>query len=242
MCAIMARWSDADDYYHARLDVGQGNIKLYKTVGGVVTEIGTAARSLGYNTYYRLRLVAVGTALSVYFANENTAAIAASDASLTTGVYGGIRTYAAAASAVWFDNFTAVPITGAWTRWEETDSRIVRGPDIWSWSEGTTPGASGGGYLSSSTTGATLTLTFTGTGIKWRSALDECSGQATVTLDGVDYVVDNYRSPNQGWQSVAWELSGLAPTSHTFRITVLGTKQAASCGPWIYFDAVDILP
>jgi PKD repeat protein len=134
------------------------------------------------------------------------------------------------------------PSTGTWTRWEETDSRIVLGPGTWhGWSAGTASGPSGGGYLANGTAGATLTLTFTGTAIKWLGALDSCSGRATVTLDGVNYAVDNYRASGGGWQNVAWERSGLAATTHTFKITVLGTQQAASCGPWIYFDAVDVM-
>jgi hypothetical protein len=37
-----------------------------------------------------------------------------------------------------------------------------------------------------------------------------------------------------------YSVTGLLSASHTLTLTVLGTKQAASCGPWIYVDAFDL--
>jgi hypothetical protein len=104
---VVARWSDVNNFYRARLDVGAGNIVLFKTVAGVSTQLGAVTRTLSYNTYYRVRLVVQGSTLSVYFGNENAASIAVSDTSLTTGNFAGIRSFAAAAAATWFDNFSA---------------------------------------------------------------------------------------------------------------------------------------
>ena len=59
MCAVVARWSDTNNFYYARLDTDAGNIKLFKTVNGASTPIGTAVRGLQFNTYYRIRLVAL---------------------------------------------------------------------------------------------------------------------------------------------------------------------------------------
>jgi hypothetical protein len=107
---VVARWSDVNNFYRARLDVGAGNIVLFKTVAGVTTQLGVATRTLSYNTYYRVRLVAQGSLLSVYFGNENAAAIAVSDTSLTTGNFAGIISFASAAATTWFDNFSvAIP-------------------------------------------------------------------------------------------------------------------------------------
>jgi PKD repeat protein len=136
---------------------------------------------------------------------------------------------------------TAPPLSGpVVTRWEESDARIVRGPNIWSWSEGASPGASAGKYLASGTTGASLKITFTGTGITWIGVSDSCTGNAQVTVDGVSRVVDTYRAVSSGWQQVTYAVTGLASASHTFTLTVLGTKQAASCGAWVYVDAFDV--
>lgn len=128
------------------------------------------------------------------------------------------------------------------TRIENDATFITYGPDAWSWSSGTDPNASGGTYTVAENAGAELSFSFSGTGIQWLSILDGCSGQARVTLDGVTTIVDNYRDPAQGWQQVAWEATGLAYTTHTLRIEVLGTANPASCGRWIYVDAFNILP
>lgn len=133
------------------------------------------------------------------------------------------------------------PPSASVTRWEESDSRIIRGPSAWTWGEGANAAASGGRYLATATNGATLRATFSGTGIKWIGVSDSCSGRAQVTVDGVAQVIDTYRSPSSGWKSVTYSVTGLAATTHTLVLTVLGTKQAASCGAWIYVDAFDVI-
>lgn len=107
MCALMGRWSDANNYYSARLDVGAGNIVLLKKINGVFTSIGTAVRPLQYGQLYRMRLVLQGSAITVYFAGETTPAISVSDASLPAGNYAGIRSYSSAAYTTYLDNFKA---------------------------------------------------------------------------------------------------------------------------------------
>ncbi|MBI3804405.1 MAG: DUF4091 domain-containing protein, partial [Nitrospirae bacterium] len=106
-CGVIARWSNANNFYYVRLDPGLGNIALFKKVNGVYTQIATAARAMAYNTYYRLRLVVKGSSLTVYFANESTIAIAATDVALSAGNYAGLRSYTSAAFTTYFDNFKA---------------------------------------------------------------------------------------------------------------------------------------
>jgi hypothetical protein len=122
---------------------------------------------------------------------------------------------------------------------EESDSQIVRGPDQWSWGQGTSPAASGGAYLATGTAGSTLTLTFTGTGVKVIGTLDNCSGNAEITVDGVSQTVNFYRTSG-AWQQVAYRLANLPRAPHTIRVRVTGTKDSASCGPWIYVDAFEV--
>ncbi|MBI3804490.1 MAG: metallophosphoesterase [Nitrospirae bacterium] len=110
MCAVMARWADANNFYYARLDASAGDIKLFKVVNGASTPLGTAVRSLQLNTYYKIRLVFSGSSLKLYFANESTPALSVTDTSLTAGNYAGIRSYASAADTTWFNNFSAVSI------------------------------------------------------------------------------------------------------------------------------------
>src|SRR3989338_8975695 len=62
-CGVIARWSNAGNFYYARIDAGLRNIALFKKVNGTFTRLATASRPLSYNTFYRLQLVAKGTSL-----------------------------------------------------------------------------------------------------------------------------------------------------------------------------------
>ncbi|MBI3805086.1 MAG: DUF4091 domain-containing protein [Nitrospirae bacterium] len=106
-CGVMARWSDADNYYYVRLDPGLGNVALFKRVNGVYSRLGVADEPMQYNSYYRLRLVVRGTTLDVYFADQSTPAIAVTDGSLAAGHYAGFRSYAAAPFTTYFNDFKA---------------------------------------------------------------------------------------------------------------------------------------
>jgi hypothetical protein len=131
--------------------------------------------------------------------------------------------------------------TNATVRIEQNDPRIVQGPYQWSWTTGSNASASGGTYIASSTAGSTLTFPFTGTGISVIGIMDSCSGQASVNVDGVIRTFDAYRASGGGWQQVLYSVAGLSSASHTFTLTALGTKQAASCWPGIGVDAFDLL-
>jgi len=106
-CGVTARWSNANNFYYALVDPGLGSIALFKKVNGIYTRLAVASRTMSFNTFYRIRLVAQGTSLSVFYNGENTAAISLSDSSLAAGNYAGIRTYASAAAATYLDNLKA---------------------------------------------------------------------------------------------------------------------------------------
>src|SRR5204862_220710 len=125
---------------------------------------------------------------------------------------------------------------------EQNDPRVVQGPNQWSWNTGNNNGDSGGSHITSATNGATLSFTFTGTGVSVIGITDSCSGQASVTVDGVTQTFDAYRATGGGRQQVLHAVTGLAEGTHTLTLTVLGTKQAGSCGPWIYIDGFEVQP
>lgn len=170
----------------------------------------------------------------------------------TTTLSGGTHTFAARARDAAGNTTTSSPVTvtvqqspGPTTRWENNDSRLSYTPvGTGHWSlNGTSQYASGGNYAMGNGSGAVLTFSFTGTGVKWISLLDQYSGQARVTLDGVGEVVDLYRpagAPDFGWQKIAWQKTGLAAGTHNVKIEVLGTKNASSGGVWVGVDAFDI--
>jgi PKD repeat protein len=139
---------------------------------------------------------------------------------------------------------TTIKIFSATGHWEESDPRIsYSGPtDNWCL-HNISNYASGGAWAGGTGSGAAVQLSFTGTGIKWITFMDQFSGQARVTLDGVSTNVDLYRaygSPDFGWQQVAWQASGLANTIHTLQIDVLGTQNPDSGGAQVGVDAFDI--
>src|SRR5207249_2450384 len=132
-------------------------------------------------------------------------------------------------------------VSGSTTmRIEERNSALSRGPTQWSWNDGSDARASGGSYMATRAPDATLRFAFKGTSVSWVGIGESCSGQAEITIDGVSEVVDAYR-PTGVWQDVLYRRSDLPNALHTFTLRVLGTNQPASCAPWIYVDAFDIV-
>ena len=172
----------------------------------------------------------------------------------TTTLSEGTHTFSARARDAAGNTTTASNVTvtvqqptgpGPTTRWENNDSRLTYSPiGTGHWSlNGSSTYASGGNYAVGNGSGAVLTFSFTGTAVKWIAFLDQYSGQARVTIDGVSETVDLYRpsgAPDFGWQQVAWQKSGLAAGTHNVQIEVLGTKNASSGGVWVSVDAFDI--
>src|SRR5579884_4076687 len=109
-CAVMARWSSESNFYHALFDVGRQSIALFSTVNGTTTLLGKVNTSLQYDTFYRIRLLAQGSSLQLFF-NGNVV-LTISDASLTAGNFAGIRAFNGLADSVYFDNFSASAVTG----------------------------------------------------------------------------------------------------------------------------------
>ena len=134
----------------------------------------------------------------------------------------------------------AFDVSGSSTRVEESDSRVAKGPTQYSWGSGADSRASGGTHVASAAAGSTMTLPFSGTGITVIGIQDSCSGQARAQVDGNVQTFDAYRASDGGWQRALYSLTGLPVGSHTLTLTVLGTKQPASCAAWIYIDAFDV--
>jgi hypothetical protein len=104
-CGLLARFNDANNYYYAYLDGGQGSVAIFKQVGGTATMLGSASRAIAFNTFYRLRFLVQGSGLNLYFNNESSPAVSVTDTSITTGNFGGLHAFAGAVSSVLWDNF-----------------------------------------------------------------------------------------------------------------------------------------
>src|SRR3972149_2835765 len=121
------------------------------------------------------------------------------------------------------------------TTYQETDlSAVVR---TGQWFSTTLHNPSGGRYIFSVETGATVTLTFTGTQATWIGPKYNTFGIADVYLDGAfQGSVDLYSSSLQSQQSL-FTASGLSNTTHTLRVVVTGRKNSSSSDDAVGVDA-----
>jgi hypothetical protein len=95
---------NADPYtggYFVNIDRNLGQVKLFKMAPGY-TPIASANRTIQIGTWYHLRVVTSGTSISVYFNNEATPAITATDSSFASGRFG----VSAYEGTVTFNNLT----------------------------------------------------------------------------------------------------------------------------------------
>ena len=94
----------------------------------------------------------------------------------------------------------------------------------------------------SSSAGDSVTVPFTGTGIRWIASKSGNHGLADVYLDGTKVsTVDTY-GPNTVNQQVQWSATDLTSGAHTLKIVVTGQKNAASSGTFVPIDAIDVPP
>ncbi len=88
--------------------------------------------------------------------------------------------------------------------------------------------------------GDSVSVTFTGTAVRWISSRDPSHGISDVYLDGAKVAtVDGY-APSKEFQSIFYAADGLAPGQHTLTIVATGTKNAAATGAYTVVDAIDV--
>ncbi len=79
-------------------------------------------------------------------------------------------------------------------------------------------------------TGASVTFTFEGTGVKWYDSVDANKGVAEVYIDGeLKATVDLY-SADMLYQKELFRITGLAAGEHTIKIVCTGNKNESSTG------------
>lgn len=92
----------------------------------------------------------------------------------------------------------------------------------------------------SNTAGDSVSLTFTGTAVRWVTSRDANHGIADVYLDGTLVgSVDTY-APSKQYQTVLYDVYGLSAGSHTLTVTVSGRQNPAASGSFISIDAFDL--
>jgi hypothetical protein len=160
----------------------------------------------------------------------------------------GARNTLSGGSWVWIDALdvisgTSTTSTGGTTtaaatvRLEQNDPAVAYAG---TWSASATAPHSGGSATASLNRGARVTLTFTGTAVKWIGYSDPYAGTARVYLDGQNMGnIDTY-APTAQAQQVLFSRSGLAAGTHTLVIEVTGRRSKASSASWVWVDAFDI--
>lgn len=89
----------------------------------------------------------------------------------------------------------------------------------------------------SATTGATATVTFTGTGIALIAPINSNEGIASISIDGGPATTVDLYDPTKVFRKTVFEKKGLASGSHTITVTVTGTKRAVATAAYVEIDA-----
>jgi hypothetical protein len=132
----------------------------------------------------------------------------------------------------------ALPIVITATRYEQTDSHLA-----WAgtWLTETESSASGGSFSDTQSSGASVTIKFSGISIGWIGIKGSNAGIAKVTLDGGSPIQVDCYSASTKYAETLWQSGSLASGNHTVKIECTGTCSAASTSYWICVDAFDII-
>jgi hypothetical protein len=123
------------------------------------------------------------------------------------------------------ENDSSVAFTGVWTK---SDSS-------WGWS--------GGSAMQANAAGATVSVKFSGTSIRWLGSRGRGMGIAQMSVDGGPVrEVDLFAHPTDEVHTPIATIYDLADTNHTLTITVTGRQNSQALGNAIVIDAFDIQP
>ena len=127
------------------------------------------------------------------------------------------------------------------TRVEEGDTAVTLA-GAWVKSD-TSRGWSGGSAMQTNVAGATVSLSFTGTSIRWIGSRGRGMGIAQVSVDGgAAREVDTFARPADEIHTPIVTIHDLADGKHTLTITVTGRQNPQASGNMIVVDAFDIQP
>jgi beta propeller repeat protein len=177
----------------------------------------------------------------ITFSEVGTAATASySDTGLApaTTYYYRVRAYDAAGNLSDYSGIaSATTLSTAPTRYEESSPSVA-----WTgtWTNYSNASYSGGATKYTNSTGASATLTFSGTSVTFLSCATSNRGIAKVYIDGVyQQDVDLYSATTQ-YQKAVYTKSGLTSGAHTIKIEVSGIKNPSSSNYYVDVDAFDV--
>lgn len=138
---------------------------------------------------------------------------------------------------------TVAPATlpGPGMRVEESDP-AVSSTGVWTRSD-VSKGWSGGSAIQATSAGATVSISFDGTSIRWIGSRGRGMGIAQVSVDsGAVKDVDLFARPSDEIHTPIFTVYDLAPGKHTLTITVTGRQNGQAEGNVVVVDAFDIQP
>ncbi len=127
-----------------------------------------------------------------------------------------------------------VPPSPTVTRYEQTDSHFVYAG---AWATYSTTSASGGSYKRANTSGASVTVKFTGTYLAWIATVGTTLSQAYVSLDGGAAQCINLARTAVAYQQKVWNTGTLASGPHTVKIW---WNPSNATGKYISVDAFEV--
>lgn len=136
-------------------------------------------------------------------------------------------------------DFNAKPVPEITYTYDDTDPALHY---TGNWSHVANQSYTGGDYKNtesfSNTAGDAMSVTFTGTAVRWIGSQTSNHGYADVYIDGVKQAtVDCSGSANQ---AVLFSKAGLSDGMHTLKLVVDGTHSSASTDNYVSIDAIDV--
>ena len=122
-------------------------------------------------------------------------------------------------------------------RYEQTDTHLLyKG----SWSTLSNSSYSGRSMKQTRSSGASVTISFTGTGLDWITRIGSTNGKARVTLDGGAPVLVDLYNRTTLYKRKVWTTGPLAEGAHTVKIEWTGQRNPSAGGTYVGIDALDI--
>ncbi len=136
-------------------------------------------------------------------------------------------------------DFNAKPIPEITYTYDDTDPALNY---TGTWSHVANQSYTGGDYKNtesfSNTAGDSMSVTFTGTAVRWIGSQTNNHGLADVYIDGVKQATVDCSGNSD--QAVLFSKTGLSSGTHTLNIVVDGTHSSASTDNYVSIDAIDV--
>ena len=135
-------------------------------------------------------------------------------------------------------NVDAIEVHGVLTgRYQQTNEKLVY---TGTWKATSDASASGDNFAFANSSGAAVTIHFTGIGLAWLAKKSPAYGEASVTVDGGSPVIVDLYNADVLWRQEVWNSGVLGSGSHTVTIEWTGNKNAAATDTNINIDYLDV--